>query len=57
MSGDSSIISKSKVSFIGKVCKNLSDGDFIDWNDIIDAYDAEYKTDHKHIKELINLGI
>ena len=45
-----------EASFIGKVWSETLDGGPIDWNSIVDAYDAENGTDHSHIKDLIALG-
>ncbi len=46
-------------SFIGKAYHSAEEREAsgVDWNDIIDAYDEEVGTDHKHIKALIELGI
>jgi hypothetical protein len=44
-------------SFMGKVWASTGEGCPIDWCSIIDAYDAQHRTDHTHIKTLIALGV
>jgi hypothetical protein len=44
-------------SFVGKAWFEARDSGPIDWNSIIDAYDAENGTDHSAIKEIVALGV
>ena len=44
-------------SFVGKAWAGACISGPIDWNSIIDAYDAENGTDHSAIKEIVSLGV
>lgn len=43
-------------SFMGKAWFEVSDGSPIDWNNVVDAYDIQHRSDHGHIKALIAIG-
>lgn len=44
-------------SFVGRVWTDAEFDKPIDWNSIVDAYDAQFNTNHQHIKALLALGV